>query len=134
MSGPHHDPETQDVQAATLEIENPAGDQGGETWVVLLHTPGPSAPHDGTLFQAPGFAKHVAFLQLMRQAGYLVAAGPLPDADGAGMTVLRLPGPDRFEEAHRLATQDDVSVASGFFTCQVRHWQVMLTPEADDPR
>ena len=32
MSGPHHDPETQDVQAATLEIENPAGDQGGETW------------------------------------------------------------------------------------------------------
>ena len=52
----------------------------------------------------------------MREAGYLVAAGPLGDAAGEGMTILRLPGPDRLDEATRLATQDDASVAGGFFT------------------
>jgi len=67
----------------------------------------------------------------MREAGYLVAAGPLADEDGAGMTILRLPGAGRLEEARRLATEDDSSVASGFFTVAVRPWQVVLT---QDPR
>jgi uncharacterized protein YciI len=63
----------------------------------------------------------------MRDAGYLVAAGPVGDGRGEGMTILRLPGVDRLEQARKLATEDDVSVASGFFTVTVRHWQVRLT-------
>jgi hypothetical protein len=42
------------------------------------------------------------------------------------MTVLRLPGTDALAEATRLATEDDLSVVSGFFTVRVRPWQVML--------
>ncbi len=98
-----------------------------DTWVALLHSPGPSAPTDGSLFQAAGFAEHVAFLNRMYAAGYLVAAGPLADEAGTGMTILRLPGPDRYDEAHHLATQNDASVANAFFDCQVRPWQVMLS-------
>ena len=98
-----------------------------DTWVALLHTPGPNAPQDGSLFRSRGFRDHVAFLERMHEAGFLVAAGPLEDEDGAGLTVLRLPGPGRMDDARRLATQDDASVANGFFSCQVRPWRVMLT-------
>jgi uncharacterized protein YciI len=105
--------------------------EAGETWVALLHRPGPAAPRDGSLFDDPRFGGHFAFLTRMREAGYLVAAGPLADEDGAGMTILRLPGAGRLEEARRLATEDDSSVASGFFTVAVRPWQVVLT---QDPR
>jgi uncharacterized protein YciI len=97
------------------------------TWVVLVHTPGPDAPAGEALYGTPGFADHRAFLGRMHDAGYVVAAGPLPDSPGAGMTVLRLPGADRLDEARRLATEDDASVASGFFRCEVRPWQVMLS-------
>ena len=40
--------------------------------------------------------------------------------------MLRLPGPDRLDEAIRLATEDDASVASGFFTVEVRPWRVVM--------
>jgi uncharacterized protein YciI len=99
-----------------------------ETWVALLHRPGPNAPSVGSLFAAPGFHDHLAFLTRMRDAGLLVAAGPLLDANGEGMTVLRLPGANRLDEARQLATEDDASVVSGFFTVEVRPWQVMLQP------
>lgn len=96
------------------------------TWVALLHRPGPRAPETGSVFEDPRFRDHLAFLARMRQAGYLVAAGPLLDQPGQGMTILRLPGADQLEEAKRLATQDDTSVAEGFFAVTVRPWQVML--------
>jgi uncharacterized protein YciI len=100
--------------------------EGEATWVALLHRPGPSAPEGSAIFAAAGFADHVAFLERMRAAGYLVAAGPLADEPGSGMTVLRLPGADRFEDATTLATKDDASVVAGFFTVSVRPWQVAL--------
>lgn len=106
----------------------PSGREPGETWVALLHRPGPAAPTGGSLFDDPGFEQHFAFLTRMREAGYLVAAGPLADEDGAGMTILRLPGVNRLDEARRLATEEDLSVASGFFTVTVRPWHVVLTP------
>jgi uncharacterized protein YndB with AHSA1/START domain/uncharacterized protein YciI len=102
-----------------------ASGPGEASWFALLHAPGPAAPSDG-LFDAPLFREHVAFLGRMRERGYLVAAGPLADAAGDGMTILRLPGGDALAEATRLATEDDLSVARGFFTVRVRPWQVML--------
>jgi uncharacterized protein YciI len=104
-----------------------ASDRTGATWVALVHRPGPAAPMTGSVFEEPLFAEHLAFLQRMRDAGYLVAAGPLGDGRGEGMTILRLPGVDRLEQARKLATEDDVSVASRFFTVTVRQWQVRLT-------
>jgi hypothetical protein len=66
-----------------------ANRDGGETWVALLHRPGPAAPAAGALLDDPRFAEHLAFLTRMRETGYLVAAGPLTDAPGEGMTILR---------------------------------------------
>lgn len=99
---------------------------GAVTWVALLHRPGPNAPQDKPVFEDPRFAEHVAFLRRMHEAGYLIAAGPLADAAGEGMTVLRLPGADQVGRAIRLANEDDTSVARGFFTVTVRPWQVMM--------
>jgi hypothetical protein len=53
-------------------------------------------------------------LNRMGEAGYLVAAGPMIDAVGEGMTILRLPGTAQLARATVLATEDDVSVAQGF--------------------
>jgi uncharacterized protein YciI len=103
---------------------SPAGD--GETWVALLHRPGPAAPEGAALFEDPRFAEHLAFLTRMREAGYLVAAGPLTDVPGEGMTILRLPGAGQLGRATELATKEDSSVAGGFFTVTVRPWQVMF--------
>jgi len=102
------------------------GEGGRQTWVALLHRPGPAAPPDGSVFDDPRFADHVAFLNRMREAGYLVAAGPMMDAAGEGMTILRLPGTGQLARATMLATEDDTSVAQGFFSVTVRPWQVMM--------
>jgi uncharacterized protein YciI len=109
------------LESYRAEVSGP----GETSWFALLHTPGPAAPPAG-LFEAPLFREHVAFLRRMHERGYLVAAGPLADTAGDGMTVLRLPGTDALAEATRLATEDDLSVVSGFFTVRVRPWQVML--------
>lgn len=107
---------------------DPAGAEPGETWVALMHRPGPAAPSAGVL-QDPRLGEHFAFLTRMRAAGYLVLAGPLPDRDGEGMTILRLPGAGRLAEATRLATEDDVSVATGFLEVTVRPWRVVMQAE-----
>ena len=69
-----------------------------------------------TIFSDARFAEHIAFLQRMHDRGYLVAAGPLPDEPGTGMTILKLPGADRSAEAAMLATTDDNSVVGGLLT------------------
>jgi uncharacterized protein YciI len=96
-----------------------------DTWVVLVHVPADPSM-GGSLFADPRFADHVAFLDRMQQAGYLVAAGPLPDRPGEGMAVLRLPGPDRLADATRLATEDDAAVTGGLLAVTVRPWQVLV--------
>jgi uncharacterized protein YciI/uncharacterized protein YndB with AHSA1/START domain len=117
------------VLAAYQEHTLRRDDGDEDTWVALLHRPGPAAPPDGAVFDDPMFAEHVAFLNRMQQAGYLVAAGPMTDAAGEGMTILRLPGPDQLAQATLLATTDDTSVAGGFFAVTVRPWQVMMQAE-----
>jgi uncharacterized protein YciI len=105
----------------------PASDQAPAfTWVALLHRPGPDAPPDGTVFDDPRFAEHVAFLRRMHEAGHLVAAGPLTDDPGHGMTILRLPGADQLLRATQLATQEDKSVATGLLAVTVRPWDVIM--------
>jgi uncharacterized protein YciI len=135
----HHEQDESSLDASSPVDGGPAGDsfleggpvdggpgEGGETWVALLHRPGPAAPPGAALFADSRFAEHVAFLTRMRDAGYLVAAGPLTDVPGEGMTILRLPGADQLGQATELATQEDSSVAGGFFTVTVRPWQVMF--------
>lgn len=100
------------------------GEEAEWTWVALVHSPAPGVT--GSVFADARFAEHVAFLQRMSAAGWLVAAGPLADSDGGGMTVVRLPGSDRLDEVRALATEDDRSVADGLFTVAVRPWQVMM--------
>jgi uncharacterized protein YndB with AHSA1/START domain/uncharacterized protein YciI len=115
-----------DEVAIGPDAQTDAEDPPAETWVALLHRPGPSAPAEGTIFDDPRFAWHVKFLGRMRDAGYLVAAGPLSDEPGAGLTVLRLPGGGQIEKARKLATEDDQSVAGGLLAVTVRPWQVLL--------
>ena len=105
-------------------------DADGETWVALLHRPGPAAPEGAALFEDPRFEEHLAFLIRMRDAGYLVAAGSLSDAPGEGMTILRLPGAGQLDRATELATKEDSSVAGGFFRVTVRPWRVALQSPA----
>jgi len=101
-------------------------DGSGETWVALLHRPGPSAPQEGSIRQDPRFAEHFAFLTRMREAGYLVAAGPLTDTAADGMAILRLPGTGQAGHAALLATVDDASVVHGLLAVTVRPWRVIL--------
>jgi uncharacterized protein YciI len=96
------------------------------TWVALFHEPGAGAPRDESLFQHPTFGQHLAFLERMRALGFLVAAGPIAGPPGGGMTILRLPGTDRLQDAMRLATEEDPSVASGFMKVSLRPWKVLL--------
>ncbi|MGY2874376.1 uncharacterized protein YciI [Marmoricola sp. URHA0025 HA25] len=97
-----------------------------DTWVALVHRPTDLSGGGTAVMADERFGDHLAFLRRMADAGHLVAAGPLTDRPGEGMTILRLAGPDRLEEATRLATEDDVSVATGFFTVEVRPWAVAL--------
>jgi hypothetical protein len=42
------------------------------------------------------------------------------------MTILRLPGAGGLSAATRLATEDDISVATGFLAVTVRPWHVLM--------
>lgn len=101
----------------------------GREWFVLQHTPGPSLVAGGSVFAHPGFGEHVAFLRRRVADGSLVAAGPLSDADGEGMTVLRA---ESLEAARLLAEEDDRAVATGVLAVRVRPWQVQLTADGLD--
>jgi uncharacterized protein YciI/uncharacterized protein YndB with AHSA1/START domain len=111
---------------ASATIDNDGGQEREEptTWAALFFTP---AEGQGAVFEDERFAGHIAFLNEMEEAGYLVAAGPLLDDDGSGMTVLKLPGEDRIDEIAQLASED-ASVASGLFNARVRPWRVFFAP------
>lgn len=91
-------------------------------WYVLAHRPG-TAVTDGNVFEHPGIGEHYAFLGRLRESGALIAAGPLTDVDGEGMTILAA---SSLDEAVRLATEDDQSVVNGVLQVTVRPWHVMM--------
>ena len=92
-------------------------------WYALYHEPGPAVPAGTSVFDHPGIAEHYAFLQRRNDDGSLVAAGPLLDQDGVGLTVIEA---SSLDEARRLATTDDASVISGVLTVSVRPWRVVM--------
>lgn len=102
-------------------------DPEAATWAALLFTP--AEGQGAAVFDDERFAGHIGFLNLMEDSGYLVAAGPLLDEPGAGMTILRLPGEGRLDEVQRLA-EVDTSVSAGLFDVRVRPWQVYFAPGA----
>lgn len=79
------------------------------------------------IFAHPAFAEHVAFLERLRDRGLLVAAGPLPDEPGVGMTVVRVREEHGDVDVTSLATTDDLCVADGYLTVEVRTWHVRFT-------
>jgi uncharacterized protein YciI len=97
-------------------------------WFALLHTPGPAIADGQRVSEHPGFGEHYEFLQRLASDGLLVAAGPLTDVDGEGMTVIEAAS---VEQARRLAEQEDGSVRAGVLRVTVRPWRVMLAPVAD---
>jgi uncharacterized protein YndB with AHSA1/START domain/uncharacterized protein YciI len=114
------------LQGYADSVAASAVSKGGDeedTWVALMHSAADGV--SGSVFADERFARHLEFLGRMSDAGYLVAAGSLPDEDGDGMTILRLPGTGRFEEA-RLLAESDGSVTGGLFTVRVRPWSVVL--------
>lgn len=94
------------------------------TWFVLLHTPGPLIGSGESVFDSPGIQEHYAFLRRRVEAGQLVAAGPMQDVLGEGMSVLDV---ESLDEAERLATQDDQAVVAGVLEVRVRPWTVVMS-------
>lgn len=93
-------------------------------WVALLHTPRPGVT--GSVFADPRFPLHVAFLRSLGERGWLIAAGPLGDAAGEGMTVVRVPASVGLEGARDAALADE-SIVQGLFDVRVRPWNVVMS-------
>ena len=91
-------------------------------WHVLLHTPGPNQDPSVNFRDAEWFPGHRGFHALLQELGVFVAAGPLPDREGAGQTVVRRISTD---EITRLATQTDPAVVGGFLRVEITRWDVV---------
>ncbi|WP_200961248.1 SRPBCC domain-containing protein [Phycicoccus sp. Soil802] len=103
-----------------------AGTEPTGEWFALHHRPGPGLADGGSVFAHPLFREHVAFLHRLRERGWLVAAGPVDAANGAGMAVVHIPvgaGP----ELDELARTDDGSVTGGVLSVTVQPWDVRFT-------
>ncbi|WP_344801067.1 YciI family protein [Microlunatus ginsengisoli] len=92
---------------------------------VLRHRPGPAIAAGESVFDHPGIADHLEFLGRRATDGSLIAAGPLEEGSGEGMTVIAAAS---LAEAERLATTDDQSVVAGVLAVEVRAWQVVMDP------
>lgn len=97
-------------------------------WYALLHTAGPAVPAGQPVSEHPGIGEHYAFLRQLALDRVLIAAGPLTDVDGDGLTVIEV---ESLAQARELAEQRDASVRSGVLRVSVRPWQVRMAPIAD---
>jgi uncharacterized protein YndB with AHSA1/START domain/uncharacterized protein YciI len=97
-------------------------------WLALLHTPGPKAPTEGSIFQHEDFPEHLRFVSRLDDDGVLLAAGPLGDGTGtvSGMCVLRVPDDAAAAEYARLAAEEDQSVVRGLLRVEARPWRVVV--------
>jgi uncharacterized protein YciI len=104
----------------------PDGGGDGEAWFTLRHRPGPELGDEASVFAHPLFREHVAFLNGLRERGWLVAAGPVSAADGEGMAVVRVPL-EQGGGVALLAHEGDRSVVGGLLTVEVQPWDVRFT-------
>ena len=114
-----------DLLVAELDAEERLHD-GSDEWFALHHRAGPALADGGSVFSHPLFAEHVAFLRRLRERGWLVAAGPVDAAHGAGMAVVRVPA-GAGAELEELVRSDDGSVTGGVLTAEVQPWDVRFT-------
>lgn len=91
-------------------------------WHLLIHTPGPKADPDVPFSEAEWFPGHRGFHARLRESGWFVAAGPLPDRPGAGQTLVRGVSTEAIAEAAR---RDDPAVAGGFLEVEIVPWRVV---------
>ncbi|MCU1400790.1 MAG: hypothetical protein JWN62_3899 [Acidimicrobiales bacterium] len=113
------------VAAAGTAARGAVVAEPARSWYVLTHRPADPGLV-GSVFGDPRFGEHVAFIQRMAEAGDLVAAGPLPDEAGAGMTVLSTTLDA--DAVRRIATTEDGSVTGGLFAVQIAPWDVRFAP------
>jgi uncharacterized protein YciI len=95
-----------------------------DTWFALMHRPGPALAPGESIYTNPAFVEHVAFLTRLYERGMLVGAGPLTDEPGAGMAIVRVRPEHGDVDVATLATTDDLCVAGGYLTVEVRPWNV----------
>ncbi len=96
-----------------------------DTWVALFHRPADPAVAGG-VFADPRLGDHVAFLERMAEAGYLVAAGPLPTDPARGWRSCGCPV--RTGSRRRPVSPPRTTPAwrGGFFIAEVRSWRVVM--------
>jgi uncharacterized protein YciI len=110
-------------------VSEHAGSPEPAQWQVLQHRPGPGWDSARRAGDQPGIDQHYGFVAGLLERGLLVAAGPLGDVEGHGMTVTRFRS---LAAAEHAATREDRSVAGGLLAVRVRPWSVVMTvvPEA----
>lgn len=96
-------------------------------WFALCHSAGPALAEGESIFGHAAFGEHVAFLQRLDERGLLVAAGPLSDAAGEGMTIVRVLPEHGDVDIYELATVDDKCVADGYLCVEIKSWAVRFS-------
>jgi len=103
------------------------GDAQVGQWFALCHSGGPALAEGESIFGHAAFREHVAFLRRLDERGLLVAAGPISDANGEGMTIVRVLPEHGDVDIYELATVDDKCVAEGYLTVEIKPWAVRFT-------
>ncbi len=90
-------------------------------WHLIIDTPGPNQHPTVNFWEADWFPAHRGFHASLREAGHVIAAGPLPDREGAGQTLVRRVSS---AEITRLATETDPAAVGGFLQVEIIPWEI----------
>jgi uncharacterized protein YciI len=93
-----------------------------ELWHQLIHTPGPKADPAVPVSEAAWYPQHRKLHIRLAEAGYLIAAGPLPGRADAVQTLVR---GATLEELTWLATEADRAVVAGYLEVEIVPWMVV---------
>jgi len=93
-----------------------------ELWHQLIHTPGPKADPAVPVSEAAWYPQHRKLHIRLAEAGYLIAAGPLPGRADAVQTLVR---GATLEELTWLASEADRAVVAGYLEVEIVPWMVV---------
>jgi uncharacterized protein YciI len=93
-----------------------------ELWHQLIHTLGPNADPAVPVSEAAWYPQHRKLHIRLAEAGYLIAAGPLPGRADAVQTLVR---GATLEELTWLATEADRAVVAGYLEVEIVPWTVV---------